>query len=152
MIAGTINGGHRVLHFFYLRLCTWTPPLILGLLLTGCQPEELPIKTDTEAPPDTRPNVLLVVVDDVGFSDLGFFGGEIPTPTLDGLAASGITLTNFHVAPTCSPTRSMLLSGVDSHQAGLGNMFEELAPNQKGQKGYEGYLHERVAPLPALFQ
>ena len=152
MIAGTINGGHRVLHFFYHRLCTWTPRLILGLLLTGCQPEELPIKTDTEAPPDTRPNVLLVVVDDVGFSDLGFFGGEIPTPTLDGLAASGITLTNFHVAPTCSPTRSMLLSGVDSHQAGLGNMFEELAPNQKGQKGYEGYLHERVAPLPALFQ
>ncbi len=152
MIAGTINGGHRVLHFFYHRLCTWTPHLILGLLLTGCQPEELPIKTDTEAPPDTRPNVLLVVVDDVGFSDLGFFGGEIPTPTLDGLAASGITLTNFHVAPTCSPTRSMLLSGVDSHQAGLGNMFEELAPNQKGQKGYEGYLHERVAPLPALFQ
>ena len=152
MIAGTVNGGHRVLHFFYHRLCTWTPPLILGLLLTGCQPEELPIKTDTEAPPDTRPNVLLVVVDDVGFSDLGFFGGEIPTPTLDGLAASGITLTNFHVAPTCSPTRSMLLSGVDSHQAGLGNMFEELAPNQKGQKGYEGYLHERVAPLPALFQ
>ena len=152
MIAGTINGGHRVLHFFYHRLCTWTPHLILGLLLTGCQPEELPIKTDTEAPPDTRPNVLLVVVDDVGFSDLGFFGGEIPTPTLDGLAASGITLTNFHVAPTCSPTRSMLLSGVDSHPAGLGNMFEELAPNQKGQKGYEGYLHERVAPLPALFQ
>ena len=97
MIAGTVNGGHRVLHFFYHRLCTWTPYLILGLLLTGCQPEELPIQTDTEAPPDTRPNVLLVVVDDVGFSDLGFFGGEIPTPTLDGLAASGITLTNFHV-------------------------------------------------------
>ena len=96
--------------------------------------------------------MLLVVVDDVGFSDLGFFGGEIPTPTLDSLATSGITFTNFHVAPTCSPTRSMLLSGVDSHQAGLGNMFEELAPNQKGQQGYEGYLHERVAPLPALFQ
>ena len=152
MTGRIINGGHHVLHFFSRRLYTCAPYLILGLLLTGCQSEELPTKTGAEAPPDTRPNVLLVVVDDVGFSDLGFFGGEIPTPTLDNLAASGITFNNFHVAPTCSPTRSMLLSGVDSHQAGLGNMFEELAPNQKGQRGYEGYLHERVAPLPALFQ
>lgn len=152
MTGRIINGGHHVLHFFSRRLYTCAPYLILGLLLTGCQSEKLPTKTGAEAPPDTRPNVLLVVVDDVGFSDLGFFGGEIPTPTLDNLAASGITFNNFHVAPTCSPTRSMLLSGVDSHQAGLGNMFEELAPNQKGQRGYEGYLHERVAPLPALFQ
>ena len=91
--------------------------------------------------------MLLVVVDDVGFSDLGFFGGEIPTPTLDSLATSGITFTNFHVAPTCSPTRSMLLSGVDSHQAGLGNMFEELAPNQKGQQGYRKATSTSELPL-----
>ncbi len=99
-----------------------------------------------------KPNVLVIVVDDVGFADLGHFGSEIPTPNIDALANAGILLTNFHTAPTCSPTRSMLLSGVDSHIAGLGNMFEELAPNQKDKPGYEGYLHERVAPLPAIFQ
>ncbi|MFK7734028.1 MAG: arylsulfatase [Pseudomonadales bacterium] len=103
-------------------------------------------------PKTKRPNVLLIVVDDVGFAELGAFGSEIPTPNIDALANSGIKLTNFHTAPTCSPTRSMLLSGVDSHIAGLGNMFEELSPNQKGQPGYEGYLHERVAPLPAIFK
>lgn len=133
-------------------MCRWVVYLTLGLVLTGCESEGFSNGADTQLHQDERPNVLLVVVDDVGFSDLGFFGGEIPTPTLDSLAARGTSLTNFHVAPTCSPTRSMLLSGVDSHQAGLGNMFEELAPNQKGQPGYEGYLHERVAPLPALFK
>jgi len=152
MMQWRANGGPRVLHFFYLRACQWATCLVFGLLLTGCESEEFVNATDAQSRQDTRPNVLLVVVDDVGFSDLGFFGSEIPTPTLDSLATSGITLTNFHAAPTCSPTRSMLLSGVDSHQAGLGNMFEELAPNQKGQPGYEGYLHERVAPLPALFK
>ena len=146
------SGGPGVLHFFYPCVYQWVRYLVFGLFLTGCEADKPLNATEAQPLQETRPNILLVVVDDVGFSDLGFFGSEIPTPTLDSLATSGITFTNFHVAPTCSPTRSMLLSGVDSHQAGLGNMFEELAPNQKGQKGYEGYLHERVAPLPALFQ
>ena len=71
-----------------------------------------------------RPNILLIVADDLGWSDLGSFGGEIHTPNLDNLAFSGLRLTNFYVAPTCSPTRSMLLSGTDNHLAGLGNMEE----------------------------
>ncbi len=99
-----------------------------------------------------RPNILLVVLDDVGFSDLGFLGSEIRTPTLDKLAASGIVLTEFHATPNCSPTRAMLLSGTDSHIAGLGNMAEELAPNQKGRPGYEGYLNRRVAALPEVLR
>ena len=56
-----------------------------------------------------RPNFLVILADDLGFSDLGAFGGEIATPNLDALANNGLRLTDFHTAPTCSPTRSMLL-------------------------------------------
>ena len=82
-----------------------------------------------------RPNILLIVVDDMGYSDIGPFGGEIHTPNLDALAKSGMLFTDFHTAPTCSPTRSMLLSGTDNHFAGLGSMGESLAPNQEGKPG-----------------
>ncbi len=101
---------------------------------------------------DFRPNILLIVVDDVGFNDLGIFGSEIRTPNIDALARAGVMLTNYHVAPNCSPTRAMLFSGTDSHNAGLGNMAEDLAPNQKGNPGYEGYLNFRVAALSELLQ
>ena len=99
----------------------------------------------------SRPNVLLIVVDDLAFNDLGIFGSEIRTPNIDALAREGVFLTNFHVAPNCSPTRAMLFSGTDSHNAGLGNMAEDLSPNQKGNPGYEGYLNFQVAALSELF-
>ncbi len=99
----------------------------------------------------SRPNVLLIVVDDMAFNDLGLFGSEIRTPNIDALAREGVFLTNFHVAPNCSPTRAMLFSGTDSHNAGLGNMAEDLSPNQKGNPGYEGYLNFQVAALSELF-
>ena len=98
----------------------------------------------------TRPNILLVVADDLGFSDLGAFGGEIKTPYLDEIALAGLRFTDFHTASTCSPTRSMLLSGTDHHLAGLGTMAESLRPHQQGQSGYEGYLNDQVAALPEL--
>ncbi|MBX3584321.1 MAG: arylsulfatase [Rhizobiaceae bacterium] len=101
---------------------------------------------------ERRPNVLLIVADDAGYSDIGSFGGEIQTPSIDALASVGVRFTNFNVSPTCSPTRSMLLSGADNHSAGLGNMAEFTAPNQKGKPGYEGYLSENIAPLPALLR
>jgi len=65
-----------------------------------------------------KPNILLIVADDMGYSDLGCFGGEIKTPNLDALAQRGMRATNFYVGPTCSPTRSMLLTGCDHHVAG----------------------------------
>ncbi|HEX7874619.1 MAG TPA: sulfatase-like hydrolase/transferase, partial [Sphingobium sp.] len=71
-----------------------------------------------------RPNFLVIVADDLGYSDIGAFGGEIATPNLDAIATTGTRLTGFHTAPTCSPTRSMLLSGTDNHKAGLGSMAE----------------------------
>ena len=73
------------------------------------------------APPDA-PNVLVMLVDDLGFSDLGCFGSEIETPALDKLAADGIQYTNFHVNPMCSPTRASLLTGLNSHMAGMGHV------------------------------
>ncbi len=99
-----------------------------------------------------KPNILLIVADDLGYSDIGAFGGEIETPSLDALASEGIRLTDFHTAPTCSPTRSMLLSGTDSHRAGLGNMAELLQPEQQGKPGYEGYLNTSVATLPEVLR
>ncbi len=71
-----------------------------------------------------RPNFLLIVADDLGFSDLGAFGGEIDTPNLDALATAGLRLTDFHAASACSPTRAMLLTGTDHHLAGIGAMAE----------------------------
>ncbi len=96
-----------------------------------------------------RPNVILIVADDLGYSDLGAFGSEIRTPNLDRLAHQGLILTEFYTAPTCSPTRSMLLSGRDNHEVGLGTMIEVRTPNQVGKPGYEGYLSRSVDSLPA---
>jgi arylsulfatase len=97
-----------------------------------------------------RPNFLVIVADDLGFSDLGAFGGEIATPHLDALAYAGLRLINFHTAPTCSPTRSMLLTGTDHHIAGLGSMAETLTPQQIGKPGYEGHLNDRVVTVAEL--
>jgi len=99
-----------------------------------------------------RPNFLLIVADDMGYSDLGSYGGEINTPVLDDLAQQGVRYTDFYVSPTCSVTRSMLLSGTDNHVAGLGNMGELIAPNQMGQPGYEGVLNKRVATVASLLR
>jgi arylsulfatase len=100
----------------------------------------------------TRPNFLVIVADDLGFSDIGAFGGEINTPNLDRLAYSGVRLTDFHSAPACSPTRAMLLTGTDHHVAGIGTMLEMAAPEFRGAPGYEGYLNDRVVALPELLR
>jgi len=99
-----------------------------------------------------HPNIVIILADDMGFSDMGSFGGEIRTPNLDSLANAGVRFTNFYTHASCSPTRSMLLSGVDTHVNGLGNMDEWTAPNQRGVPGYEGYLNDRVATLPQLLR
>jgi arylsulfatase len=95
---------------------------------------------------------LLIVADDLGYSDIGSFGGEIATPTLDTLAKEGLQLTNFHVLPSCSPTRSVLMSGMDNHQAGLGTMGELKTPEMEGHPGYAGYLNFEVAALPEVLK
>ncbi len=112
------------------------PGLLLILVsIAGCGAEQ----TTT-----SQPNILLIVADDMGYSDIGSFGGEIATPTLDQLANEGLRLSNFHVLPSCSPTRSVLLSGTDNHVAGIGTMGEMVTAEMEGQPGRS--VHVRPAP------
>ncbi len=107
----------------------------------------------TDIKRDTRPNILLIVADDLGYADLGCSGGDIRTPTIDRLASSGLLFTQFHTAPTCAPTRAMLLSGNNNHVAGMGR--QGGAPKGswiEGKSGYEGFLSDRVVPMPILLQ
>ena len=99
-----------------------------------------------------KPNILLIMSDDMGYTDIGSFGGEIRTPHIDAVAKQGVRFSNFHTSVSCSPTRSMLMTGTDNHIAGLGNMGELLTPEQKGKPGYEGYLNDRVVTLVELLR
>lgn len=92
------------------------------------------------------PNFLVIVADDLGYSDLGAFGGEISTPNLDALAKSGIRLTNFHTSAACAPTRAMLLTGADNHQVGLGTMVQPT-PEQERSPGYVQYLTDNTITI-----
>lgn len=101
---------------------------------------------------DNKPNFLLVVADDLGWTDISSFGSEIKTPSLDALAADGLTFTNFYVSVSCSPTRSMLLTGTDNHIAGLGTMSELLTDELRNKPGYEGHLNDRVVTLAEVLR
>lgn len=99
-----------------------------------------------------RPNFLLIVVDDMGFSDLQPYGGEIRTPVVQKLADQGVSFGGFHVSSLCAPTRSMLLSGVDNHRNGLGNMPPFHSANQYLRPGYEGPLNHRVLTIAEVLK
>jgi arylsulfatase A-like enzyme len=118
---------------------------ISGLL--SCKSKEAPSIRKT-------PNIVLIVADDLGYSDLGCFGSEISTPHIDALASQGQLFTSFYTAATCSPTRAMLLSGTDNHVAGLGDMAERSISiaEERGKRGYEGYLNDRVVSVAQLLK
>ncbi len=113
---------------------------LLGLLAGACS-------SGSDSAADPRPNLLLIVADDLGYADLGSFGSDIRTPNIDALASNGVLFTQFHTAPSCAPTRAMLLSGNNNHVAGMG---------QQGAvrpfPGYENHLSDRIAPLPRLLR
>jgi len=125
------------------------------LLAVGCTQTDGEPGTESQAPvtverdnqAQSAPNFLIVVADDMGWSDAGAFGGEIRTPNIDKLADRGTKMSSFYVAPTCSPTRSMLMTGLDNHVAGLGTMAGLAAPNQSEAIGYGGQLHNRVVTI-----
>ena len=98
------------------------------------------------------PNILLIVADDLGWSDLEPYGGDIISPNLDALANQSLLFTNFHAMPLCSPTRSVFLTGVDVHKNGMGTMDVMLTPNQKGKPGYETYLNDRVTTVAEILR
>lgn len=119
--------------------------VILIAALSACnQPE------NKEKSVNAKPNIILIVADDLGYSDIGPFGGDIQTPVLEKLAGEGMLFSNFHVLPTCSPTRSVLLTGNDNHIAGLGVMGEASYPELKGLSGYSGHLSDQVVTLPEI--
>lgn len=100
----------------------------------------------------TRPNIVLIVADDIGYSDLGAFGSEIRTPNLDALATVGTRFANFHVSGECSPTRAMLLTGLNSHRSGVGAMRESVPPELEGRPGYLTVLDRNVVTVSSLLQ
>ncbi|SUD70268.1 sulfatase [Pseudomonas putida] len=122
------------------------PLAALGLLMLGASQA-------LASPTVKQPNILLIVADDLGFSDLSALGSEIQTPHLDKLLNDGRLMLDFHAAPSCSPTRAMLMSGNDPHLAGLGMMAEarkRLPAGAQVRAGYEGVLGSNVATLAEL--
>jgi len=99
-----------------------------------------------------RPNIVLLLADDWGFSDVGAYGGEISTPHLDDLARRGVRFSNFHVSASCSPTRAMLLTGVDNHLNGVGNMRETIPQAHVGKPGYLTVLNNNVVTVATLLR
>ena len=100
---------------------------------------------------EERPNILLIVADDLGYADIGVYGSDIKTLNIDALAAEGMLFTQFHTAPSCGPTRAMLMSGNNNHVAG---MARQNAAGLLGSpvNGYENHLSDRIVPFPKLLQ
>jgi arylsulfatase A-like enzyme len=121
--------------------------LFLSLLLAGINN---PAKAQSKQ--NSRPNILLIVADDLGYSDLGCYGGDIKTPNIDLLAKQGIQFTRFHTSPLCAPTRSMILTGNDNHVAGMGSMFSVKGTSREGKQGYEGHLTDRIVTVAQLLK
>ncbi len=101
---------------------------------------------------EERPNIVLIVADDIGYSDFGAFGGELETPNIDALANAGLRFSNFHTAASCAPTRAMLLTGVDNHRAGVGSMRELMPLSHRGEPGYDGVLNDSVKTVASLLR
>ncbi len=115
-----------------------TSAVFIGLL-TACAGA-------ADAPPP-RPNIVVILVDDMGFSDLGCYGSEIPTPNLDRMAARGLRFTQFYNTGRCCPTRASLLTGLDAHQAGVGHMTED-----DHLPGYRGRLNDQCVTIAQVLK
>lgn len=103
------------------------------------------VTSPASAADTSRPNLVVILSDDMGFSDLGCYGSEIATPNLDALAAGGVRFTQFYNTARCCPTRASLLTGLYPHQAGIGHMMDDRGPNHPG---YRGDLSSTVRTIP----
>lgn len=102
---------------------------------------------ESASPAPQRPNLIVILVDDMGWSDIGCYGGEIPTPNLDALARSGLRFTQFYNTGRCCPTRASLLTGLYPHQTGVGHMTDD-----KGVPGYQGRLNDRCVTMAEVLR
>ncbi len=123
--------------------------LLALCLLTACGSSE---RVQDSSVTGTRPNILLILADDLGYSDLGAFGSEIRTPNIDSLAREGQTLTNMHVTQLCSPTRAELLTGADHHLVGIGSLVDLKLPYQSDMPGYEGQFNDKARTVAQLLR
>ncbi len=101
---------------------------------------------------ETRPNIVFILADDLGYTDIEPFGGEVKTPALTALAKSGVRFTNYHTAANCAPSRAMLLTGVNNHKAGVPNIPEMIAPEQRVYENYQGVLGDNVVTVATLLE
>jgi arylsulfatase A-like enzyme len=120
------------------------------LALLYCLPAQA--ESDQSAQTVKRPNILLILADDLGYTDLQPYGSEVSTPNLQALAERGVRFTNYHTAANCAPSRAMLLTGVSNHLAGVPNIPEMLAPEQKEQDNYQGVLGDNVVTVATLLE
>ena len=111
-----------------------------------------PVQAQPEKPTPGRPNIVILLADDWGFSDVGSFGAEFATPNIDALAYAGMRFSNFHVAGSCSPSRAMLQTGVMNHRNGLGNMPETIPDEHRGKPGYDTVMNHRVVTIGELLK
>ena len=111
------------------------------------------VDTETQSPVSrARPNIVFILADDLGYTDIASYGSEVNTPTLTALAEQGVSFTNYHTAANCAPARAMLLTGVDSHLAGVPNIPEMLAPEQRKHANYQGVLGDDVVTVATLLE
>ncbi|MFT6052135.1 MAG: arylsulfatase A-like enzyme, partial [Halioglobus sp.] len=101
---------------------------------------------------ETRPNILVILADDLGYSDIASYGSEISTPNLDQLALQGLRFSNYYTSASCAPTRAMLLTGVDSHRTGVANISEALTEEQSHSPFYRGTLNHNVVTIATLLK
>ena len=99
-----------------------------------------------------RPNIVLILADDLGYTDISSFGSEISTPNIARLASQGLSFTNYHTAGSCAPARAMLLTGVDSHRNGVPNIPEALSEEHLAYEHYQGVLSDKVVTLANVLQ
>jgi arylsulfatase A-like enzyme len=120
---------------------------LAGIIFSSCNQAKPKEESDK-----SKPNIIFIIADDLGYSDIGPYGGNIKTPVLDNFSKEGLRFSNFHVQPTCSPTRSSLLTGNDNHVAGVGIMSEMDYPALKSKNlpGYSGHLNKQVVTIPEL--
>jgi arylsulfatase A-like enzyme len=121
-------------------------PWAIAILMVAVTPACIPQPRVTKPSP-ARPDIVLILADDLAVTDLGAFGGEIDTPHIDALAKRGVRFTQFHTIPMCSPSRAVLMTGLEATHAGYGTMGEFIAPNQQGRPGYEGRLRRDVVTV-----
>ncbi|KTE13747.1 arylsulfatase [Sphingopyxis sp. H115] len=123
-----------------------------AIIATGAMIALLPVHARPAEPAPKQPNIVILLADDWGFSDVGSFGSEMATPNIDALAQAGMRFSNFHVAGSCSPTRAMLQTGVMNHRNGLGNMPETIPDEHRGKPGYDTVMNFRVVTIAQLLK